>query len=930
MASSSFSEEDLSCPVCYEIFKDPVLLTCSHSICKGCLKTFWETKGSRECPVCRRRSSKHEPPCNLVLKNLCESFVKDGRQKGLLCSLHLSKLKLYCENDKQLVCVVCRDAKLHKNHNFSPICEAAQEAKETLKTTLKPLQDKLKRFNYVKLSCDKTAEHIKVQIQQTEKQIKQEFEKLHQFLRDEEAARIAALREEEEQKTQMMKEKIEDMSRDISSLSDTIQAIEEEMKTDDVTFLQNYNAIVKRAQCTLQDPERLSGALINVAKHLGNLKFRVWEKMKDLVKYSPVILDPNTANPHLILSEDLTSLTYSSQTQQLPDNPERFDYYACVLGSEGFNSGTHCWDVEVDDSVNWYLGLKTESANRSGEDSLLSGFWCIRYWGGRYGADHPGISGSIPLTVEQEPQRIRVQLDWDRGKLTFTNPDNNTHLHTFTHTFTEKMFPCFRAYICSLKIVPVKPAVMVEQLSMASSSFSEEDLSCPVCREIFKDPVFLTCSHSICKGCLKTFWETKGSRECPVCRRRSSKVEPPCNLHLKNLCESFSKEKSQKKPLCSLHQSELKLYCEDDKQLACLVCQASKLHKKHNFSPIDEAAQERKETLKTTLKPFQDKLKRFTIVKLTCDKTAQHIKVQTQQTEKQIKQEFKKLHQFLRDEEAARIAALRKEEEQKSQMMKEKIEKMSRDISSLSDTIRAIEEKMKTDDFTFLQNYNATVKRVQCTLQDPEKLPGALINVAKHLGNLKFRVWEKMKALVQYSPVILDPNTAFPQLILSEDLTSVTYSHQRQQLPDNPERFDYTMCALGSEGFNSGTHCWDVEVDNSDEWCLGLLTESASRSGGGSLWSGFWCIRYWDGEYGAAHPGRSGVIPLTVEQEPQRIRVQLDWDRGKLTFTNPDNNTHLHTFTHTFTERMFPCFYACSGSLKIVPVKPAVMVEQLS
>ena len=82
------------------------------------------------------------------------------------------------------------------------------------------------------------------------------------------------------------------------------------------------------------------------------------------------------------------------------------------------------------------------------------------------------------------------------------------------------------------------------------------------------------------------------------------------------------------------------------------------------------------------------------------------LQVQTQHTERQIKEEFEKLHQFLRDEEAARLAALREEEEQKSQMMmkkKIKIEKMSREISSLSDTIRAIEGAMGADDITFLQ-----------------------------------------------------------------------------------------------------------------------------------------------------------------------------------------------------------------------------------
>ena len=76
---------------------------------------------------------------------------------------------------------------------------------------------------------------------------------------------------------------------------------------------------------------------------------------------------------------------------------------------------------------------------------------------------------------------------------------------------------------------------------------------------------------------------------------------------------------------------------------------------------------------------------------------------QAQLTERQIKAEFEELHKFLRDEEAARIAELRDEGTWKSEMMKEEIEKMSREMSSLSDTIRVIEEEMGADDITFLQ-----------------------------------------------------------------------------------------------------------------------------------------------------------------------------------------------------------------------------------
>ncbi|XP_048095323.1 E3 ubiquitin-protein ligase TRIM35-like [Alosa alosa] len=83
-------------------------------------------------------------------------------------------------------------------------------------------------------------------------------------------------------------------------------------------------------------------------------------------------------------------------------------------------------------------------------------------------------------------------------------------------------------------------------------------------------------------------------------------------------------------------------------------------------------------------------------------------------------------------------------------MMKNKIKKMNRKISSLSVSIRAIEEMRNDDAITFLKNYKSTVERAQCTLQDPEGVSGALINVAKHLGNLKFRVWEKMQEIVQY------------------------------------------------------------------------------------------------------------------------------------------------------------------------------------
>ncbi|KAM9414784.1 E3 ubiquitin-protein ligase TRIM35-like [Salvelinus alpinus] len=287
-------------------------------------------------------------------------------------------------------------------------------------------------------------------------------------------------------------------------------------------------------------------------------------------------------------------------------------------------------------------------------------------------------------------------------------------------------------------------------------SLPEGNLSCSVCRDIFRDPVILSCRHSFCKVCLLELWKHKEVLECPLCRRRSS-LELPFNLNLKRQCEAVLQERSREdttevsEVLCNLHNE--KLFCLEDQQLLCLKCKALKKNTNDGLCQIDKAAKNYKEELQTALKPLQGNLKAFHKVIQSCHQAAENITSQAQHTEKQIKKQFEKLHQFLKDEEAESIAALREEEEQKNKTAKEKIEEMCREMSSLSETIRAIEEDLRAEDNSFLQNYKVTVKRTQYTMPDLESVSGPLINVAKHLGNLQFKVWEKMQEIVQYSDV---------------------------------------------------------------------------------------------------------------------------------------------------------------------------------
>ncbi|KAL7871025.1 hypothetical protein SRHO_G00085220 [Serrasalmus rhombeus] len=359
-AESPLSEKDLSCTQCCKIYVDPVLLSCRHSFCKNCWEEYRQTKKTLKCPLCRKQCPKGFPPPNLQLKVLCDNFHQERNTSAVrsetLCILHKEELKLFCLEDKQPVCVVCRDSKLHSRHSFRPLDEAALEHRVTELTP----------------EC------------------------------------------------------------------------------------------YSRTESKLKDPEILSGALIDVAKHLGNLKFRVWEKMKDIIKYTPVILDSNTAHECLAISDDLTSFVCTYESQQLPENPERSGHYLWVQGSEGFHSGTHCWDVDVENCEQWAIGVVTGSMKK-GKAFFSGGIWKCHYENILYGSSSSG-SPTTFLRVRESLRKIRVQLDFDKGQVSFWNSISGRHLQTFLYTFTETVFP----YFCNqckhhpLKILPKEISVVIQ------------------------------------------------------------------------------------------------------------------------------------------------------------------------------------------------------------------------------------------------------------------------------------------------------------------------------------------------------------------------------------------------------------------------------------------------------------------------------------
>ncbi|XP_015270896.1 PREDICTED: tripartite motif-containing protein 7-like [Gekko japonicus] len=149
----------------------------------------------------------------------------------------------------------------------------------------------------------------------------------------------------------------------------------------------------------------------------------------------------------------------------------------------------------------------------------------------------------------------------------------------------------------------------------------------------------------------------------------------------------------------------------------------------------------------------------------------------------------------------------------------------------------------------------------------------------------------------QKANVTLDPDTAHPFLILSEDQKSVRRGEKAQALPNNPERFDQWGIVLGREGFTAGRHFWEVLVGSEEEWAVGVARKSVRRKGKitFSPEEGFWAVGKWDGGYCAAAEGDDP--PLTLTRELKRIRVCLNYVGGRVAFFDADRAALLYEFS---------------------------------
>lgn len=166
--------------------------------------------------------------------------------------------------------------------------------------------------------------------------------------------------------------------------------------------------------------------------------------------------------------------------------------------------------------------------------------------------------------------------------------------------------------------------------------------------------------------------------------------------------------------------------------------------------------------------------------------------------------------------------------------------------------------------------------------------------------------------------VTLDPTTAGPEVILSEDLKEATWGRPGRRWPQGPGRFDTDPCMLGSQGFTSGRHYWEVEASGRF-WTVGVARESVRREGrilfkpNAEIWG----LQKYDELCVALTAPSNTFVPLRSGE----IGVYLDYEVGQVSFYALGTRCCVFTFrVASFSgERVFPYFCVLLSTIKLPP-----------
>ncbi|XP_012887223.1 PREDICTED: E3 ubiquitin-protein ligase TRIM50 [Dipodomys ordii] len=441
--------DQLQCPICLEVFKEPLVLPCGHSYCKACLLSLsCHLASELRCPVCRRAVDGSSSPPNVSLARVIEALRLPGDPEPTVCAHHRNPLSLFCEKDQELICGLCGLLGSHQHHPVTPVSTVYSRMKEELAAFLSDLKQEQKEVDEHIAKLENNRTRIVNESDVFSWVIRREFQELHRLVDEEKARCLEGIQGHTRGLLASLGLQLAQAQGARERLAQAARVQEQLGGASQLEFIRKYHRLASRAE--LQQARPWEGAFSPIsfkpALHQADIKLTVWKRLfrKVLPALECLRLDPATAHPLLELSKGDTVVQCGLLAQRRASQPERFDYNTCVLASRGFSCGRHYWEVTVGSKSDWRLGIIKGTASRKGKlsKSPEHGVWLIGLKEGRvyeaFGCPR------VPLPVAGHPHRIGVYLHYEQGELTFFNadrPDDLRPLYTFQADFQGKLYP---------------------------------------------------------------------------------------------------------------------------------------------------------------------------------------------------------------------------------------------------------------------------------------------------------------------------------------------------------------------------------------------------------------------------------------------------------------------------------------------------------
>ncbi|KAM6940238.1 E3 ubiquitin-protein ligase TRIM39-like [Xenentodon cancila] len=427
--------------------------------------------GEVPCDVCTGTKLKALKSCLVCLLSYCETHLEPHltpprlRRHQLvepvenledrICTKHDKHLELFCKNDQICVCMLCSVLD-HKTHELVPLREEYEGKKAELEKTEAEIQQMIQKRQLkiqeikesLKISND-AADREKAEGVQVFTDLKESVERsLKKFIKE----------MEDNQKTteKQAEDLIKDLEQEISELKKRSSEVEQLSRSEDHLHLLQRFPSLKDAPPTKNwtevrvHPSPYDGTVVRAVDQLEkNLRERMKKlfevELRRIQKYEvDVTLDPDTAHPKLVLSDDGKQVNCGDLKKKLPENPERFSYCVNVLGKQSFSSGRFYFEVQVKGKTRWDVGVARESVNRKGRITLRPqhGYWTVCL---RNGDDYIALAGPpVHLSLRSPPEKVGVLVDYEEGLVSFYDVNAAALIFSFTGcSFKEKLHPYF-------------------------------------------------------------------------------------------------------------------------------------------------------------------------------------------------------------------------------------------------------------------------------------------------------------------------------------------------------------------------------------------------------------------------------------------------------------------------------------------------------